>query len=370
MWTLDGLHVSDRELLFEALHDATPVVSSTALRLLEPFAINDKVFRKKLGDELNKMMTSASSKQLLQFVLSARYLDTKESFPIFKYALASQNSDLTSEVIKDAVISGLSGRELALTKALFNELKWENPGRYGLIVFNDLSTAIIKRRNPEQISELFELIHKDDHSSPMLTSIATQGHGKWIPLTLKSQPAVMNDTGMEDWQRQAINNMFEWPGHKVDREALKASNKLPEDQQELFASGRQLYLSVCSGCHGTSGEGVQRMAPPLVGSEWVLGDERRLALLVLHGIEGPIEVGGKRYTETEIQPQMPSHSTMDDGKITSILVYIRNEWGNDAGGVNRRIVGRLRHTTQGRVQPWTMDELNEHMEKIDTVKSN
>jgi hypothetical protein len=66
---------------------------------------------------------------------------------------------------------------------------------------------------------------------------------------------------------------------------------------------------------------------------------------------------------------MPSHSTMDDGAITSILVYIRNEWGNDAGGVERRTVGRLRHTTQGRVVPWTVKELNEHMIRIDTVKN-
>jgi hypothetical protein len=101
----------------------------------------------------------------------------------------------------------------------------------------------------------------------------------------------------------------------------------------------------------------------------VLGDERRLALLVLHGIEGPIDVAGKRYDAPEILPVMPSHSTMDDAAITSILVYIRNEWGNNAGGINRRTVGRLRHTTQGRVQPWSVKGLNEHIEKIDTVKT-
>jgi mono/diheme cytochrome c family protein len=162
--------------------------------------------------------------------------------------------------------------------------------------------------------------------------------------------------------------MFEWPGHTVDVEAIKASTKLNDNEQKLFATGRQQYLSVCAGCHGTNGEGVQRMAPPLVGSEWVLGDQRRLALLVLHGIEGPLEVAGKRYGTPEILPVMPSHSTMDDGNITAILIYIRNEWGNDAGGIDRRIVGRLRHTTQGRVMPWTSDELNKHIERIDTLK--
>jgi hypothetical protein len=61
---------------------------------------------------------------------------------------------------------------------------------------------------------------------------------------------------------------------------------------------------------------------------------------------------------------------MDDRNITSILIYIRNEWGNEAGGIDRRTVGGLRHTTQGRVQPWTAPELNKHIETIDTVKKN
>jgi hypothetical protein len=58
---------------------------------------------------------------------------------------------------------------------------------------------------------------------------------------------------------------------------------------------------------------------------------------------------------------MPSHSTLDDGAITSILVYIRNEWGNNAGPVNGRTVGQTRHLTQGRVVPWTPEELNKHI---------
>ena len=84
-------------------------------------------------------------------------------------------------------------------------------------------------------------------------------------------------------------------------------------------------------------------------------------MLLLHGIEGPIEVVGKMYDVPEILPVMPSHSTMDDGAITAIMTYIRNEWGNSAPAVGRRTVGQTRHLTQGRVVPWTSKELNEHM---------
>ena len=92
-----------------------------------------------------------------------------------------------------------------------------------------------------------------------------------------------------------------------------------------------------------------------------MGDKRRLALIVLHGMEGPVEVNGKVYDAPEILPVMPAHSPLDDASISSILTYIRNEWGNSAGAVSGRLVGRTRVTSQGRTMPWTAAELNKHM---------
>jgi mono/diheme cytochrome c family protein/glucose/arabinose dehydrogenase len=352
LWVMEGLHAVDRDYLVRQLTTDATFNSGTILRLLEPFARNDAKFRKKLGLALDTI-THADP---LQLVLSARCLDAADQFKIFKRALDALDTD-EPMLFYDAMISGLSNRELAFAKFLI-------ANNYDDVVLMEaLATAIVKRRQPKEIADLLSM-----NNSGILNAVTVQGRGKWAPLKLASAPKIT--TTLSDPQKTIINNMFEWPGHKVDVEAVKASVKLTDDQQKLFAAGRQQYLSVCSGCHGTNGEGMQRMAPPLAGSEWVLGDERRLALLVLHGIEGPLEVAGKRYEAPDILPVMPSHSTMDDGNITSILVYIRNEWGNDAGGVNRRTVGRLRHTTQGRVMPWSAKELNDHMKEIDTVKTN
>lgn len=92
-----------------------------------------------------------------------------------------------------------------------------------------------------------------------------------------------------------------------------------------------------------------------------MGDERRLALIVLHGMEGRVQVGGKVYDSPEILPVMPAHSTMDDAAITAILTYIRNEWGNRAGPMGKRTVGTTRNTTQGRVVPWKAEELKKYV---------
>lgn len=100
------------------------------------------------------------------------------------------------------------------------------------------------------------------------------------------------------------------------------------DEKSLiqFAEGRQKYLATCSGCHGVDGKGINRFAPPLRASEWVLGDATTLSLIVLHGMEGPMVVAGKKYDAPFILPVMPAHSTMGDADIASILTYIRNEW--------------------------------------------
>ena len=184
------------------------------------------------------------------------------------------------------------------------------------------------------------------------------------PIRLLKEPGLLTHTrsNVDTTRLKTLNAMFEWPGHVADTASLRKTSLADADQRQ-FALGRQHYLATCAGCHGTDGAGISRFAPTLIGSDWVLGDEKRLALILLHGIEGPIAVAGKLYDVPEILPVMPSHSTMDDGAITAIMTYIRNEWGNQASPVGRRTVGGTRHTTQGRVMPWTAKELNEHILK-------
>ena len=87
-------------------------------------------------------------------------------------------------------------------------------------------------------------------------------------------------------------------------------------------------------------------------------------------MEGPVDVVGKVYNTPDILPVMPAHSTMDDASITAILTYIRNEWGNQAGPISRRLVGTTRVTSQGRVMPWTASELNKYMAQTSEGKGN
>ena len=86
------------------------------------------------------------------------------------------------------------------------------------------------------------------------------------------------------------------------------------------------------------------LAPPLVGSKWVLGEPARLARIVLHGKEGA--------------QMMPPVGALNDEQIASTLTYIRRGWGHQAGAVNPGLITEVRGYTTGRNRPWTEQELS------------
>jgi mono/diheme cytochrome c family protein len=154
-----------------------------------------------------------------------------------------------------------------------------------------------------------------------------------------------------------LSQLLDWPGKAPLKAGDADARPLAEVDRRQFAKGRQQYLNVCSGCHGPDGGGIRRFAPPLRESEWVLGDEKRLSLILLHGMEGPVEVNGKSYDAPEILPVMPSFSTMDNDELAAIMTYIRREWGHTADPVSAATVGGIRYRSQGKITPWKAGEL-------------
>ncbi|MEM7603541.1 MAG: cytochrome c, partial [Verrucomicrobiota bacterium] len=123
--------------------------------------------------------------------------------------------------------------------------------------------------------------------------------------------------------------------------------------------GEVHYQRVCMGCHQVHGNGQQYLAPPLVGSEWVLGSTNRLIALTMDGVEGPIEVLGKTYTAPEIQPLMPGlrlNPEANDEQLAAILTYVRNAWGNASPPIETKELTKYRNSTEVRA-PWPAHEL-------------
>ena len=366
LWTLQGLKLAQPDLLLKLIFDPSTLVCNTALRLLEPFAKEDKDVRVKLEQALKQQWQKAPVKQILQIALSAEVFDTSVSNSMLAGITARYGS---FPLIRDAVLSSLEDREFAFLKYLWKSRQWQMGDVSREIFIEMLATAIMHKKDRAELTMLLAMLdgkkaQPDWRQKAVITGLSIAGgNDNSTPLQLEAAPAIFTKFKgkIQASRLSLLASLFEWPGHITNKSLPNKKNVLNEDQRQLFALGRQHYLTTCAGCHNTDGTGMKRFAPPLAGSDWVLGDEKRLALIVLHGMEGRVAVAGKKYDTPEILPVMPAHSSMDDAAITAILTYIRNEWGNNAGPVGKRTVSTTRNTTQGRVIPWKAEELKKYV---------
>ncbi len=111
--------------------------------------------------------------------------------------------------------------------------------------------------------------------------------------------------------------------------------------------GKQLYAAKCAACHQATGLGIAGAFPPLAGAEWVLGDEKILANILLHGVNGVLEVKGVQY-----KGAMPAWKMLSDDEIAAVLTYIRSDWGNAAAPIKPDLVKAQREATKARTEPY------------------
>ncbi len=63
------------------------------------------------------------------------------------------------------------------------------------------------------------------------------------------------------------------------------------------STGESDYLEHCSGCHGTNGEGLGTLIPPLKNADWLNKNLDKMPCIIKYGIEDSILVNGKKYNE-------------------------------------------------------------------------
>lgn len=127
----------------------------------------------------------------------------------------------------------------------------------------------------------------------------------------------------------------------------------PQPSAAAAADGAATFAANCATCHGPDGGGLSGVFPPLKGSSVVTGDAQVLAKIVLHGLQGPISVGGTQYSGF-----MPAfESTLSDAQIAAALSYVRSLPSNGGGDVEAATVRSARSQTAAHGQAWTAQEL-------------
>lgn len=88
-----------------------------------------------------------------------------------------------------------------------------------------------------------------------------------------------------------------------------------------LATGPQTYSAQCSMCHQPSGAGLPGSFPRLAGRVPVIAGSpagrRYLAMVLLHGLYGPITVDGKR-----VSGLMPSMASLSDQAVADVLNHV------------------------------------------------
>jgi cytochrome c oxidase subunit 2 len=114
-------------------------------------------------------------------------------------------------------------------------------------------------------------------------------------------------------------------------------------QADGEVSGEAVYAAHCASCHQANGQGVAGAFPPVAGHAGELvADQGRdyLPLLLLYGLQGPIQVGGTAYNG-----QMPAWQQLSDEELAEVTNYIVTTWDE----------GQL----PGGFEPYTPDEFAE-----------
>ncbi len=142
-----------------------------------------------------------------------------------------------------------------------------------------------------------------------------------------------------------------------------AKAKLQSNQKKiaaLYPRGAEIFGSLCQTCHGTDGNGINALAPPLNKSGWVQGDKNKVISIVLYGLTGPVTVDNHEYKKPEVSGDMPgivANDEYSEKDIADILNYIRNSWNNNGSKITGEDIISIKKKYSGREKPFTIEEL-------------
>ena len=126
------------------------------------------------------------------------------------------------------------------------------------------------------------------------------------------------------------------------RQTAQAHLRTPDEQadvlgREVLDAGATLYETYCVACHQRDGKGDGSRFPPVAATRWVSGDPGRLIGIVLNGLQGEVQVEGQTFNGV-----MPPHAFLTDDQVAQLLTFLRQNFGNYAGGIKPGDVAEIR----------------------------
>ena len=271
-----------------------------------------------------------------------------------------------AQLLREATFSSLGGRELPALRLFLKRWPEFAPDRD--VVLKELAAGIATSGDVGEFSQLLTVAgeqHGDQswRQLPLLSGVLQHRLAlRRNPLQLATEPAALpalraSVDPLVKAAADSIATFLDWPGHTVERPPVVQLRPLTGAFAQQFAEGRVVYQKACAACHGLGGEGLPSLAPPLLDSEWLTGPADRVIRIVLHGLEGPIEVSGRTYAPPAILPSMPAVDSLNDMEIAAMMSYVTRELGQTSRTNTADEVAIIRNRFGNRTAPWSAAEL-------------
>ena len=246
--------------------------------------------------------------------------------------ISSKDEDLVSSALY-AALSVSSAERAKLLKAVTSHKATRTTLPYKARVLAGINST-------EAQKALVDLL-KESGKEAFVREAAIAGMSDTAPLFISTNEGSYRDKRFDEWLEKSASG----PVKDVDPESLLKGKHLASHKR-----GKALYLgrAACIGCHGPDGAGLPNLGPTLDKSDWVTGDDDRLVKILLHGLQGPITINGKKFTPQAFMPGLAQNPTISDQDLADIATYIRSGWSNRAAHVSPEAVSKIRKATAAR----------------------
>src|SRR5262249_50837192 len=103
-----------------------------------------------------------------------------------------------------------------------------------------------------------------------------------------------------------------------------------------------------------NGLGVPGQYPPLAGSEFTNGGSRRMGMIVLKSLQGPVKIKGQQFGSAVMQPW---DKNLTDQKIADVITYQPRDWGKNASPVTAEKIAALRKDRASHPESYTEHDI-------------
>ncbi len=355
LWTLAGLDAIDAARVEAAVGSPDPRLRAHGLRLAESLAAEDAPTA-----DVIRMLQDSDAGVRRQAAATIGVLAPGMHIASLADALIANPDD---RVLRSTVIAACPGSECLLLEQLAWDDRWDRPTPPAMATMRMLARTAQHRDDPSDMLALFELLASIPPDRDWLTetlALSIVDHHRLRsdrprPIELHEAPFDWDERLAESPDVSGgllglIDLHARWPG-RPGHEVQLDTGHLPPEAVAMVEHGATLYVH-CMGCHQADGRGLRRFYPPLAGSERVLGSAEPLVAILLHGMEGPLDIDGVRYDQ-----QMPAAPFTSDEDIAAVASYLRTAWGNDAPVITPSAVRAIRGRTAGHRGPWTSTAL-------------